>query len=250
MCGGPKIDTTGQDFSISEAGRSRAENDAREARVNEGLSQIKAIFEGGSYAAPAEMPKAFNATPDDGNYGNDKWGVTEVADRGDVKAYEGMGDFLAQRKQAMSDFYMPQIAQKADKAKEGLTFALARAGLLNSTVAGKRQAELGEQMALEKGSILSKIASDVANTKSRINQSRNAVESGLRASGDASSAASQALSSAVTFREEQPELSPLGNLFAGLADGIGSYNTGLEVGRIKRASTPNPLSGGSGRVVY
>lgn len=217
MCGGsPKVDTSYQDFQIAEAKRARAEEEARAARVDEGLAHIGAIFEGGTY--------------------------------GD-NTYAGMQPILDQRKSALEGYYFPQLDRERDRATDELTFALSRAGLLNSTAAGDKQADLAEAYSMEKGKVLADIASDLAGTRTRMNQSRNAIEAGLRASGDASMAADQALQSAVTFRQDQPELNPIGHIFAGLSQGIGAAKNGYDVGRIKRLATPSPLTGGSGRVV-
>lgn len=223
MCGGsPSVDTSYQDFQKEEAERARREEEERQARVDTGLEQIAAIFEGGTY------------TPTDG---------------GDPITYEGMDPFLAQREQAQNDFYIPQLDKARGNATDELTFALARAGLLNSTVAGDRQAELAEDYALQKGSVLADIASDIAGTQTRMNQSRSAAEAALRASGDNTAAANQALQSAVTFRSEQPQLNPLGNVFFGISEGIGSARDAAEAERIRKLATPNPMKTGASRVV-
>ncbi|WP_288927293.1 hypothetical protein [uncultured Maritimibacter sp.] len=249
MCFQPKVDTSYQDFSISEAGRARAVDDARQARIDEGMKRIKTIFEGGTYAPLIGEAKAKNTKPNTGTYADNEWIVDQPTKRGKAQTYEGMNPILGQREQAMKDYYLPQLEGKASDAKEALTFALARAGLLNSTTAGKRQADLTEQNALEKGSIMSKIASDVANTRSQMQQQRSAIESGLRSTGDASLAADQALNQAVTFRQDQPVMDPIANIFSGIVEGIGSVKSGYDAGRIKRLSTPTPLSSSSARVV-
>lgn len=274
MCfGGPEIDTRYQDFSISEAERARAEEDARQARIAEGMKHIAAIYEGGAYAAPETMPEVVNAgavpaTPDTGgipgfpgatttsapaggtrNYANDQWTVTDFGPRGPETIFEGMQPILDQRRAAMEGYYRPQLDKEAERAKENLTFALARAGQLNSSTAGRRQGDLTEDMALEGGRLQSRIAQDIASTRTSAAGQRAAIEAALRSTGDASQAANQALQSAVTFRQDMPELSPLGQLFAGVAEGIGSVRQGYEAGRIRRLATPAPLTDGSGRTV-
>ena len=164
-------------------------------------------------------------------------------------AFGNMDPILAQRGEALSDFYNPQIESKFNKSKDELTFALARAGLLNSTTAGERQADLGNEFALQKAKVLGDIGADLSNTKGNIQRQQTAIEATLRASGDETAAANQALQSAVTFREDSPTFSPLGNIFAGIADGIGSYKAGRDVAQIQRAARANPLTYSSGRVV-
>ncbi|MDG3089225.1 hypothetical protein P7F88_25515 [Vibrio hannami] len=130
-----------------------------------------------------------------------------------------------------------------------MTFALARAGQLTSSVAGRKQADLGEAFALERAGIEGDIAADLASTATRMNQQRQSLEAGLRASGDATAASNAALQSAATFRADIPELNPIGNVFAGLAQGIGSAQNGYQVGSIQRRVQPNRLNSGTGRVV-
>lgn len=249
MCGKPKVDTTYQDFQIAEAARSRAEEDARKARIDEGMKEIAAIFGGGEYVPYIGEFKATGLNTGDKKYKDDVWAFEMPTERGEARVYEGMTPYLEQRRKAQMDYYMPQLDRRRDDAQEQLTFALARAGLLNSTGAGERQADLSEDYALQRGSLLSRIASDIAGTQTQMNQQRSAIEAGLRASGDATAAANQALQAAVTFRQDQPQLDPLGHLFYGIAEGIGAARNGQEVERIKRLATPSPLNTNSGRLV-
>lgn len=244
MCiGSPDIDTSYQDFQMAEAERARAEEAARQKRIEQGMEQIRAVFEGGTYT-PTAVPRS------SGNAFEAAGGFLSSGTVGEPVTYEGVQPFLEQREQAQRDFYMPQLDQQFGKAKDDVTFALSRAGLLDSTVAGERQADLSEKFALERGSILARIASDIAGQKTNLNQQRSAIEAGLRASGDASQAADQALSAAVTFRQDQPTLDPLGNLFYGISEGIGAARTGQEVDRIRRLARPSPLNtSNAGRLV-
>lgn len=281
MCGKPKVDTSYQDFSRQEAERARAEEDARQARIAEGMKQISTIFEGGEYApllndpqptqvtqpppapsqpAPAENPdrpreSGKNATwtpptpqPVTGPQVGD-WIVPASPERGDPQTYAGMQPVLDQRRSAMEGFYVPQLDKQFADARDQLTYALSRSGQLTSSTAGDKQGDLAEMFALNRAKIDADIAADIAATQTRMNQQRQSLEAGLRASGDQTAASNAALQSAVTFREDAPTLNPLGNIFYGLAQGIGAVQQGYETGRIKKLATPNPLSSGTGRVV-
>lgn len=172
-------------------------------------------------------------------------GMTAVGD-----VFDNMQPILDQRSAALHGFFDPQIDKQFGNAKDELVFALKRAGLLTSTTAGKRQVDLGDEFALQKSKILGDIQSDLAGTKTRMQQQRASIEAGLRSSGDATAATNAALQSAVTFREDSPTFSPLGNIFANLNAGIGSYNTGREVTEVRRLlARPNPLNSSSGRMV-
>lgn len=214
---GAKVDTSYQDFQRAEAARARAEEEARQSRIATGMEGIKAIFEGGQH---------------------------------DSQTYEGMQPYLDQRETAMRDFYLPQLDQEVDRSTEDLTFALKRAGLLNSSMAGERQADLMQQHQLQRGSIMADIARDLSNTKGQINNNRSAIEASLRSSGDATAATNQAMQSAVTFRQDSPELNPIGNIFAGIATGLGAAKQGYDTQVIRNKATPKPLSSrGTGRQV-
>ncbi len=202
----PRVDTSYQDFARQEAERARAEEEARQARISEGMTNIRGVF-------------------------------------------EDLSPVLGQREQAMRDFYLPQLDKQFGDARDQLGFSLARAGLLTSTTAGQKQGDLSEAFALNRSGIESDIASDLARTQQQMNQQRAALESGLRASGDATAATDAALNTAVTFRQDSPTLSPLGPLFYGVGTGIGAAQQGYRTGQVRRMATPNPLSSGTGRVV-
>lgn len=220
MCGGkPKVDTSYQDFARAEAERTRAEEVARQDRIAQGMQAIRAVFDGGA------MPSAPGQT------------------------FTGVEPLLDQRETAMRDFFLPQLDDKRARAMEQLTFALSRAGLLTSSVAGQKQADLGDQYSLEKAGVLSRVAADRAGTRTALNQQRSSIEAGLRSSGDVSSATNQALSTTSGFAVDQPELNPLGDVFYGIASGIGAAKQGAQVAAVRRSMTPNPLRAGAGRNV-
>lgn len=249
MCGGgPDIDTSYQDFQLAEAERARLGEKAREQRLREGLAQIAAVFEGGEYARPQSFSEVINLN-EGGDPKDAEWSLTAMGPRGAAKTYAGVQPILDQRREAMEGFYYPQLDDQAADARDQLTFALQRAGLLDSTAAGEKQADLQTQLGLERGNIASRIARDLAGQRTRMNQYRSSIESGLRASGDATRAANEALQAAVTFRDDMPDLNPIGNVFGGIAQGIGAYRQGFETGRIRRMATPKPLDRGTGRVV-
>jgi hypothetical protein len=239
--GGPKVDTSYQDFQMEEARRARSDEEARQLRIDNGMRRIAAIFDGGTFR-PMVNPTATNVNA--GVRGAIAGGMAPPGE-----TFEGMAPLLAQREKAQKDFYLPQIDRQRDNAQKELTFALARAGLLNSSTAGERQGDLGQDFALERGATLSKIASDIAGRKTWLNQQRAAIEGGLRASGDQTGASNQALSTMSSFAEDQPTMSPLGHLFAGVSEGIGSAQRGAEAAEIRRTYGADPLRTRSGRVV-
>lgn len=248
MCGGsPSVDHTALIYQQQEAERARAEEEARQLRIAEGMNHIAAIFDGGEYAAPVAPIEMIEESS--------LWGPTytvpdpEAIERGEAQVYEGMAPVLDARRSALEGYYYPQLQNKHSDASDDLTFALARAGQLTSSTAGDRQADLSERFALNQADVDSQIQGDVIGTQSQINQQRQALEAGLRASGDQTAASNSALATATTFQQDTPELNPLGDIFAGIADGIGAIINGYNTGRVTRLATPNPLGSGSGQIV-
>lgn len=233
----PTVDTSYQDFAIAEADAARAEEAARQGRITDGMSQIAAVFDGGSYTAPGDTSSLSILDH-----------MRGVVPEGVTTTYEGMQPVLDQRREAMEGFYLPQLNEQHRDARDDLTFALARAGQLTSSTAGERQADLSRDYALQRTSIEGDISADLAQTQSQMNAQRSALEAGLRSSGDATAASNSALATATTFRQDTPQLDSLGPIFSGLSQGIGAYQTGVQNGQIRQLATPSPLQG-SGQIV-
>jgi len=143
-------------------------------------------------------------------------------------------DFFDQRKQAYVDYAQPQLQQQYNDAQRELTYALARGGLLDSSVRGAKMAELQQR-----NDLLAQQIGDQA--LAAANQDRNAVEDSranliatLNATGDATGVANQALTRASVLSKPQA-YSPLTNLFADFTSALGTQ------GALERA---NAYSGG------
>lgn len=268
MCGGsPSVDNSGSEFARQEAVRARQEQEALDRRITNGMAKIGAIFDGGStgpmltnstvydpnrqyetadgkawkpkatqYDANGEIIKGTGATAQL----RDMLGKLYLTGSG--KTYAGMQPILDARRKAQEDFYLPQLDKEYSNGQDDLTFALSRAGLLSSTAATKKIADLDEGFNLEKAGQMAKIDADIASTKSGMNQQRSTLEAQLRASGDASAATNAALASRGAFAQDEPELNPLGHIFASFAQNIGQINNGYGVGQIRQAARG---SGGS-----
>lgn len=286
MCfgGKPKVDNSALDFQKEQAARARAEEQARQARIAEGMNQIASIFDGGEYRKPVGEQEVGSKISPEWQAWQDAGGVQTVTQKfakgdrerevtfsapepqklisavegkeiGDmIPTYEtresaGMQPVLDQRREALTEFLVPQLEDQYEDATDDLTFSLARSGQLNSSTAGTRGSDLAQAFALNRADVDSTIQGDVANTRSRMNQQRQSLEAALRASGDQTATTNNALATAGTFRQETPSLSPLPNVFQGLSTGIGAAQQGYESGRLRKMATPNPLGGGTGRVV-
>ena len=137
--------------------------------------------------------------------------------------FAGFDDaFYGKRRASFMDFYQPQLDDQFAKAREALTFALADAGLLNSSVAGQKTADLNKAYETQRGSILSKADADVNSLKGRIAGEKSTLVSQLNATGDAERVSNEALSRSSALYKDVPEYSPLGDLFSGIGTGIGA----------------------------
>jgi len=137
-------------------------------------------------------------------------------------------DFFAQRRAAYNDYYQPQLEDKFKNAQEKLTFALARAGTLNSTLAAERNADLLRDLDVQRATINSKAENDVNQFRGRIQNEKSALVSQLNATSDADRASNEALARTQYLQQNTPEYSPLGDIFLGVASGIGNYLAGRE----------------------
>lgn len=165
--------------------------------------------------------------------------------------YTGFGDdFFNNRRQAYLDYYQPQLQDQYGNARDQLTFDLARAGLLRSTVAGDQLADLENQFGLQQAAIQSRADDAVTQLRNSINAQRSAAISQLNATADPDVAANTALSSVQAIQGSQPTFDPLGELFKNAAIGAANYRQGVQNFEASQPLSPyNPQKNRSGRVV-
>ncbi len=147
-------------------------------------------------------------------------------------------------------FYQPELDRKFTDARDDLTFALARAGTLNSSMAGQKSADLSTAYDVNRASILSDADGAAADLRANVNNEKSGLVSLLNATGDADRASNEALARSSQLLQTQPRFNPLGDIFAGVTSGIGNYFAG----RQDRAATDTYFNGrsasaGSGRTV-
>jgi hypothetical protein len=282
----PDVDRSAQYAAELQNYLSRATEKARQQRIDFGLDQLDAIFDGGTYhkgftqvdptdiqggqtfTTPAGVRLSSTTvgrgdetrdiltrkpygekTVNTGFKAGDKTFANRaaaedwlrrnkpdptIAPTGPAQTSAGFGGLADQRKQAYLDFYQPQLNQQRDNARDQLTFALSRAGLLDSTAAGKKTADLNTQFGIRQGEITSGANQEATRTRGQVQDARAALESQLRASGDASGTIDAGLSRADILRQEQPAFSPLGELFGGLFSGIGQVAQGYQNAQLAR----------------
>lgn len=160
--------------------------------------------------------------------------VRNMADRGELfsNVSRGFDDaFYNSRKQAYMDYATPQLEDQYKDQQESLTFALARNGVLNSSVAANKVGKLSQQYSLRRGEVADQAVDLERQTKAEIERARGDLIAGLNATADPGEAGRAALaaSSRLTMA---PSFSPLGELFSNTTAGLVEnqdrqrYNTG------------------------
>lgn len=277
MCSKPKVDNTIQVQQLTEAAEARFREQERQARIKAGSAFIDDLFDGG-IAGDGRLAEDATYDPARTYYtaSGDVWRPLDPAEifrntnTGTYKAptaeeqfaemlkngglftgtreVRGFDDaFYNDRKNAYLGYYQPQLDDQFKQASDQLTYALARAGTLNSTIAADKQADLKKKYDTQRAAILSQADADVAQQKSRIANEKSNLVSQLNATGDVDRAANEALARTQQMFNEKPAYNPLGDIFAGVAAGIGNYYNARQNTNLYN-SYFGPRSGGSGGV--
>ena len=155
-------------------------------------------------------------------------------------------DFYDQRGQAYVDYATPQLEDQYSKAVEQLTFALARNGRLDSSVAGEQRADLLQDYNLQKTSLQDKGLDFANRARSNVEGSRAdlvSLNSNLANPNQIAAEANNRLAglqAADSFEPLAPLFVNAGEALATQADverrGTARYNSGL--------FTPSAVGGG------
>lgn len=166
-------------------------------------------------------------------------------------AFSGFNDdYFNQLSKSYIDYAKPQLDDQYDQAKKNITYALARKGTLNSSIAGDQTALLDKQYATNETG-LQGTAADYANSAQRdVIANKNDVTNQLVSTGDADTARTAALSAAKAVAAP-PSFSPLSNLFTNvsalaaqnkLASDANSYGSSSQIGARLFGSGSSPGS--------
>lgn len=186
----------------NEAAAARADEQARQERIRTGTKRVNSIFD------------------------DPTTGFTD--------------QFFADRRKAFMDYATPQLEDQYGDAQRQLTFALDRAGLLDSSVRGQKAGDLQKKYDLNKQQIADQALSYEGDARNAVEDARGNLIATLNATGDAQGAANSALARA-TALSKPAQFSPLASLFADFTAGLGTQAA------LEKA---NALSGGSTGVRY
>lgn len=168
---------------------------------------------------------------------------------------DNFGDaFYNKYKNAELAYTQPQLTEQFGKAKTGLTYDLARAGLLDSSVQGYALGLLNKQNDVNQAGLVAKADTDTGALRTSIASQKDQAMNQLFATEDPAVAASTAANSATGAQLQQPNLQPLGDLFkpivvgagAALQPAYGAYQANQYLGG--GTGTTNPT--GSGSIQY
>lgn len=136
------------------------------------------------------------------------------------KNVRGMDDeFFADRRQSYIDFARPQLDDSFSDAKEQNIFGLARSGLLSSSVAGEKNADLSREYQINLQDIVDKARGYETDARRAKEGARSSVLSLLQTTGDAAGASNAAMNQMQTLAQT-PAYSPLGQLFGQFTGGL------------------------------
>jgi hypothetical protein len=134
--------------------------------------------------------------------------------------------FYDKRRQAMVDYYSPQIDQQFADATKQLTFALARSGGAQSSAAAQQRADLERKAMTARQGVMDRADSSTQDMRNSVEAARASLVDMLNQTGSAASTMDQARSRVAALSAPQ-SYSPLADLFSSGA-GIAGQQKALE----------------------
>jgi hypothetical protein len=131
--------------------------------------------------------------------------IDEAFGRFDQPYYEGVG-------KAYQDYYAPQLDRQYQAARDKTTYALADAGALDSTAAGKRFGDLTAEYGIQKQQVADRAIGAQQDLRGNVEQNRSELVRQLETGSGVESTAATALARAGSL-SAPPQFSPLGDLF-------------------------------------
>jgi len=169
-------------FEMQQAQEAKDKENLREARLNQGKTAIDTLF------GPANFDDAFYQKYTDANL----------------------------------NYNLPQLSDQYDKAKTGMGYDLARAGLSSSTAAGYDMGLLDKQNAVNEAAVRAKADTDTAALRQSIASEQQQAYNQLYQTEDPTVAANTAATSVANAQLTQPNLQPMQSMFTPIAIGLSS----------------------------
>ena len=128
--------------------------------------------------------------------------------------------FFDSRAKAYRDYAMPQLDDQYGETQRDLTFALTRAGLLDSSVRADKTADLSKAYDIQRQGVVDQGEAEATSARNAVEDSRANLISMLNVTGDAQGAVNAALARS-TALSRPGNYSPLTQLFADFTSGLG-----------------------------
>ena len=128
-------------------------------------------------------------------------------------------DFWKGRQDAALGYYKPQLDDQFANARKDLTYWLGDRGLLNSTVANEKTADLQKLFDTNTRTVGNNVLDMVNSEKGKVNEAQQGLISDARSNGDAE-AASNASNAQIASLSAPDTYSPLANMFVGFTDAL------------------------------
>lgn len=152
-------------------------------------------------------------------------------------------NYYNQIRDATWNYYAPQLQDQFEAARENLVYQLADAGLLRSSVANEQATDLSQQNQLRRGELWRKALGEANNLRSQVEDTRSSLVQQAQTAEDPTATANLAAGRVRALQQQQPDLSPLGQLFKQAAIGYGNFRQGQEAEQLEDyINTPSALS--------
>jgi hypothetical protein len=155
--------------------------------------------------------------------------------------------FYNKYKQAVLDYYMPQVDKQYKDAKNELTYRLARSGNLLSSAANTNTADLVNQNDINQSQVRNKADQAAGDLRTQVAGEEQKAVNQLYATEDPTLAADTATNAVRDISLSTPDLSPAGALFDVASIGGANILKGYQSQQLANAFKTALSSGGSGR---
>ncbi len=162
-------------------------------------------------------------------------------------AFKGFDDnYFRDYATATNEYNMPQLDTQYKDTKDELTYRLARAGTLNSSMAATNTAKLAKDYDTNRATVLAQGDQAAANLRSRVASEKQALTSQLYSTSDPDLASNSALTASKNLGNDQPSYSPLAQMFSLPIIGAGNYMQGYNTANAyKQAGFGGGVSNGA-----
>jgi len=132
-------------------------------------------------------------------------------------------DFYKTYQNSYLNYYMPQVNDQYNIAKDDTNYGFARAGTLNSSMSAKGLADLYRKKLDQDAMVRSQADAAAGALRGNVSDAKNAAINQLYATEDPTMATNLATNSIKNLQGQQPKYDPLGELFNTAAVGAAGY---------------------------